>query len=214
MPKDVLKRFFLGLAFASLLAAGPAAKLSIYDFNLPDIDGKMVSLGQFKGKVLLIVNVADHSIYASQYAGLETLYEKYKDSGLVVLGFPSNDFGAEETDNEAAIKAFCAQQYHVTFPMFSKLSVRGDEETPLFHYLTKEADTKIKGDVHWNFTKFVVDRKGKLTARFEPDVQPDDPDLIVAVENAFAGKDAAPTPQTPPSPPPADRPTRRTRAGE
>lgn len=214
MPKYVFKRLFAGLALTSLLLAETAVKLNIYDFNLPDIDGKMVSLGQFKGKVLLIVNVASHSIYAPQYAGLETLYQKYKSSGFVVLGFPSNDFGAEEPDNEAKIKAFCEQQYHLTFPLFSKLSVRGDDETPLFHYLTKEADPKIKGDVHWNFTKFVIDRKGKLTARFEPDVQPDDPDLIVAIENAFTPKDAVPTQQTPPSPPRGDRPTRRTRAGE
>ena len=192
----------------------PASKVSIYDFNLPDIDGKMVSFAQFKGKVLLIVNVANKSTYAVQYSGLQALYQKYKDSGLVVLGFPSNDFGAQEPDNEASIKSVCEEQYHVTFPLFSKLAIRGDEQTPLFHYLTKEADPKIKGDVHWNFTKFVVDRKGKLTARFEPDIQPDDPDLIVAIENAFVAKESPANQQTPPTPPPVDLPERQTRAGE
>jgi glutathione peroxidase len=210
----VLKRFLPAFAVAALLLAEPAAKLSIYDFNLPDIDGKMLSFSQFKGKVLLIVNVADNSIYTPQYQSLEGLYQKYRASGLLVLGFPSNDFGNEEPDNEAKIKSFCVEQYHVTFPLFSKLAVRGDQETPLFHYLTKEADPKIKGDVHWNFTKFVIDRKGKLAARFEPDVQPDDPDLLVAIENAFTPKESAPNQQTPPAPPRGDRPTRRTRAGE
>ena len=111
-----------------------------------------------------------------------------------MLGFPSNDFGAQEPESEAKIVAFCQSNYHVTFPLFSKIEVRGDDITPLFHYLTKEANPKLKDDVHWSFTKFVVDRKGQLVARFEPDVAPDDPDLIVAIENALIGKkDSGPT---------------------
>ena len=148
----------------------------------------MVSFEQFKGKVLLIVNVASNSSYTPQYAGLQAIYDKYKSSGFVVLGFPSNDFGAQEPESEDKIEAFCQSNYHVTFPLFSKIEVRGDDVTPFFHYLTKEANPKLKEDVHWNFTKFVVDRKGQLTARFEPDVAPDDPDLIVAIENALNGK--------------------------
>lgn len=174
---------------AGFLAAAPAAapKLEIYAFNLPDIKGKMQPFAQYKGKVLLLVNVASNSSYTPQYAGLEDLYQKHKAEGLVVLGFPSNDFGAEEPDPEAKIENFCESTYHVTFPLFSKISVRGDDITPLFSYLTKEANPKLKGDVHWNFTKFLVNRKGKLVARFSPDVTPEDPDLLLAIENALKG---------------------------
>ena len=201
--------FCLGLAVLAV-AAQTANKLSIYAFNLPDLKGKMVSFEQFKGKALLIVNVASNSSFTPQYAGLQALYDKYKSSGLVVLGFPSNDFGAQEPESEAKIEAFCQANYHVTFPLFSKVAVRGDDITPLFHYLTKEANPKLKDDVHWNFTKFVVDRQGQLTARFEPDTAPDDPDLIVAIEDALSGK-KDPNRQTPPSPP-EHLPTPRTRA--
>jgi glutathione peroxidase len=166
-----------------------AHKVDFYAFNLPDIKGKMVSFDQFKGKVVLIVNVASNSSFTPQYAGLELLYQKHKAEGVVVLGFPSNDFGAEEPETETKIAAFCESNYHITFPLFSKIAVRGDDITPLFAYLTKEANPKLKGDVHWNFSKFLIDRKGKLVARFSPDVQPDDAELTVAIENALAGKD-------------------------
>ena len=186
------KRILLFLYLAVLAVSETASKLNIYAFNLPDIKGKMVSFEQFKGKVLLIVNVASNSSYTPQYAGLQALYDKYNSSEFVVLGFPSNDFGAQEPENEAKIDAFCQSNYHVTFPLFSKIEARGDDVTPLFHYLTKEANPKLKDDVHWNFTKFVVDRKGQLTARFEPDTAPDDPDLIVAFENALNYKNLTP----------------------
>jgi glutathione peroxidase len=207
----MIKRTLINFALAAVLLAEPASKLTIYDFNLPDIDGKMTSFSQFKDKVILIVNVASKSEYTPQYAALESLYEKYKQAGVVVLAFPSNDFGAEEPDPESKIKAFCTNSYHVSFPLFSKLAVRGDEVTPLFHYLTKEANPKIRGDVHWNFTKFVIDRKGNLAARFESNVAPDDPDLVIAIEDALAGKTASP--QTPPSPAPDDHQEPRPRAG-
>jgi glutathione peroxidase len=168
-----------------LLLAVPATKVDIYAFNLPDIKGKMVAFAQFKNKALLIVNVASNSNFTPQYAGLEALYQKHKADGLVVLGFPSNDFGAQEAESETKIATFCESNYHITFPLFSKVAVRGDEITPLFSYLTKEANPKLKGDVHWNFSKFVLDRKGKLIARFSPDIAPDDPDLLVAVEKAL-----------------------------
>lgn len=183
----------------------PVAKVDIYAFNLPDIKGKLLSFGQFKGKVLLIVNVASNSSFTPQYASLEQLYQKHKAAGLVVLGFPSNDFGAEEPENEAKIAAFCESTYHISFPLFSKLAVRGDDITPLFSYLTKEANPKLKGDVHWNFSKFLIDRKGKLVARFSSDVAPDDPDLVVAVEEALKAADKVPSPQTPPAPSAAPR---------
>jgi glutathione peroxidase len=193
----LFKPLFVFIALSSLAfaaeppkAAPPAKapkvpKVDIYAFNLPDIKGKLFSFEQFKNKALLIVNVASQSNYTPQYAGLEKLYQKYKAEGLVVLGIPSNDFGNQEPESEAKIAAFVDSTYHVTFPLFSKVAVRGDAITPLFTYLTKEANPKLKGDVHWNFTKFVVDRKGKLIARFNPDVAPDDPDLLMSVEKAL-----------------------------
>jgi glutathione peroxidase len=195
---------FLSFLVSGILLAGPAVpgKPDLYAFNLPDIKGKLVSFDQFKGKVLLIVNVASKSSFTPQYAALEDLYQKHKAAGLVVLGFPSNDFGAEEPDDEAKIQAFCESAYHVTFPLFSKLAVRGDDITPLFSYLTKEANPKLKGDVHWNFSKFLVDRKGKLIARFASDVAPDDPDLVVAIENALTGAEEKPSEKPPPDSPP------------
>jgi glutathione peroxidase len=193
---------FLSILLAAGLFAPP--KLEIYAFNLPDIKGKMQSFSQYKDKVLLIVNVASNSSYTPQYAALEDLYQKHKADGLVILGFPSNDFGAEEPDPEAKIAAFCESTYHVTFPIFSKIAVRGDDITPLFSYLTKEANPKLKGDVHWNFSKFLVDRKGKLVARFSPDVAPDDPDLLLAIENALRPPTDKPEEKTPPEPPPDD----------
>ncbi len=186
---------FLSILLAAGLLAPP--KIEIYAFNLPDIKGKMQSFDQYKGKVLLIVNVASNSSYTPQYAALEGLYQKHKADGLVVLGFPSNDFGAEEPDPEPKIAAFCESTYHVTFPMFSKIAVRGDDITPLFSYLTKEANPKLIGDVHWNFSKFLVDRKGKLVARFSPDVAPDDPDLLLAIENALKPSTDKPEDKTP-----------------
>ena len=191
----LFRTFFIFSAFAALsLPAEPPkdAKVDIYAFNMPDIKGKLLSFAQFKGKAILIVNVASNSSYTPQYKGLEELYEKQKADGLVVLGFPANDFGAQEPESDAKIAAFCESTYHITFPLFSKIEVRGDGITPLFSYLTKEANPKLKGDVHWNFSKFVIDRKGKLIARFDPDVTPDDPDLLVAVENALNPKDEKP----------------------
>ncbi len=208
----MINRLLCCFGLATLLLAESPPRLDIYSFNLPDIKGKMISFEQFKGKALLIVNVASNSSYTPQYQSLETLYAQYKAAGLVILAFPSNDFGAEEPDSEPKIEAFCQEKYHVTFPLFSKVATRGDDVTPLFHYLTKEANPKLKGDVHWNFSKFVIDRKGKLTARFEADVEPDDPDLLVAVEAALSGKQGAEPKPVPDSPTDAGR--RPTRADE
>lgn len=197
------------MALALLAAPAAVPGVDIYAFNLPDIDGKMQPFDQFKGKVLLIVNVASNSSYTPQYAALEDLYEKQKAGGLMVLGFPTNDFGAQEPDPEAKIKAFCISTYKITFPLFSKVAVRGDDITPLFSYLTKEANPKLKGDVHWNFSKFLISRKGKLIARFSPDVTPDDPDLLVAIENALKGTDDKSADRPPPDAPTEDSDGRR-----
>jgi glutathione peroxidase len=162
----------------------------------------MVAFDQFKGKVLLIVNVASKSNFTPQYEGLEKLYEKYQKEGFAVLAFPSNDFGGEEPEPEAKIEAFCTTTYHVTFPLFSKVGVRGDDIMPLFTYLTSVANPKLKGDIHWNFSKFVIDRKGNLTARFSSDIAPEDPDLMVAVEAALKGTEAPSKEEAKPEPAP------------
>jgi len=173
------------LTFAVSLLAPVAvlfAASSVYDFTLPSIDGQDAPLSQFKGKVLLLVNVASKCGYTPQYAGLEALYEKYKDQGLVVVGFPANNFGSQEPGTNAEIKTFCTRNYKVTFPMYAKVSVKGDDKTPLYHYLTEEANPATTGDIRWNFTKFLVGRNGKVVARFESKVKPDDGELVAAVE--------------------------------
>jgi glutathione peroxidase len=158
---------------------------SVYDFTLPSIDGSDASLGQYKGKVLLLVNVASKCGYTPQYAGLESLYEKYKDQGLVVIGFPANNFGAQEPGTNEEIKSFCTRTYHVSFPMYAKVSVKGGDKTPLYHYLTEEANPATNGEIGWNFTKFLVDRNGKVVARFDSKIKPDDVGLVGAVEKAL-----------------------------
>lgn len=147
---------------------------SIYTFNARSIDGEEISLNQFKGKVLLIVNTASECGYTPQYAGLEALYKKYRSQGLEVLGFPCNQFGAQEPGSEEEIKAFCEKNYGVTFPMFAKAHVNGDDAHPLFHYL-KQSLPGILGTepIKWNFTKFLVDKTGRPVERFAPGTKPE-----------------------------------------
>jgi glutathione peroxidase len=169
-----------------ILISGALLAATVWDYNLPSIDGKPTPLATYKGKVALIVNVASQCGFTPQYAGLEALYEKYKDQGLIVLGFPANNFGGQEPGTNDEIKQFCTRNYKVTFPMFAKVSVAGDDKTPLYQYLTsKEANEKTAGEIRWNFTKFVVGRDGKVIARFEPDVAPEDPELVTAIEAAL-----------------------------
>jgi len=132
------------------------------------------------------VNVASKCGYTPQYAGLESLYRKYKDQGLVVIGFPANNFGAQEPGTNAEIKQFCSTKYNVSFPMYSKVSVKGSDTTPLYQFLTdKSANPGSGGEIQWNFTKFLVDRDGKVVGRFEPAVTPDSPELTGAIEKAL-----------------------------
>ena len=177
-----------------VLFAGPLlAFTTAWDYNLPSIDGKPVALAAYKGKVALIVNVASQCGYTPQYAGLETLYEKFKDQGLVVLGFPANNFGNQEPGTNDEIRQFCTRNYKVSFPMFAKVSVAGEDKTPLYQFLTdKETNQKTGGDVRWNFTKFLVGRDGKVIARFEPDVAPEDPEIITAIETALKPETSEP----------------------
>jgi glutathione peroxidase len=163
-----------------------AGAASVYDFKLKDIDGKDASLSQYKGKVLLLVNVASKCGLTPQYEGLQSLYAKYKDRGFVILGFPANNFMGQEPGTNEEIKSFCALKYNVTFPMFSKISVKGSDIHPLYKFLTdKETNPDFGGDIKWKFNKFLVDKNGKIIARFEPQVKPDDPRMIQAVEKAL-----------------------------
>jgi glutathione peroxidase len=149
-------------------------------FKMKDIDGKEVDLSQYQGKVVLIVNVASYCGYTKHYTGLEKIYEKYKDQGFVILGFPCNQFGNQEPGNEAAIKEFCTSKYNVTFPMFSKIEVNGDGTCPL--YKTLKADAPTKGDVKWNFEKFLIAKDGKIAKRFGTKVDPESPEVTAAIE--------------------------------
>lgn len=165
--------------------AGKAeAKTGALDFRVKTIDGQSVDLEQYRGKVVLIVNVASECGLTPQYAGLQELYEKYQDKGLVVLGFPCNQFGSQEPGTEAEIKEFCSTKYHVTFPMFSKVEVNGEGAAPLYQYLTsQDVDPVGAGKISWNFEKFLIDRDGKLVHRFSPRTTPDAPELVKAIES-------------------------------
>ncbi len=146
---------------------------AVLNFKMKGLDGKDVDLGQYQGKVVLIVNVASQCGYTPQYKGLEALYEKYGKDGLVVLGVPANEFGRQEPGSDAEIAEFCSSKYGVKFPMLSKVVVKGRGICPLYQYLTsKDTDPKYGGDIKWNFTKFLVDRGGNVVGRFEPAVKP------------------------------------------
>ena len=173
----------LTLAGLILLVAMPLlAAPGLYTFTLPSIDGESIPLSTYKGKVILVVNVASRCGYTPQYSALESLYEKYKDQGFVILGFPANNFGAQEPGTNAEIKTFCSTKYNVTFPMFSKISVKGADKAPLYQFLTEKANPAVAGEIKWNFTKFLVDRKGHIVARFESAVTPDSPEVVAEVE--------------------------------
>src|SRR5277367_394193 len=177
----ISRAYFIGMV-ALLMSASLFAASSIYEFTLPSIDGKPMPLADFKGKVILVVNVASRCGFTPQYTALESVYEKYKDQGFVILGFPANNFGGQEPGTNAEIKTFCSAKYSVTFPLYGKVSVEGGDQTPLYRYLTKEANPAVAGDIQWNFTKFLVDRNGKVVQRFESAVTPDSPEVIAAIE--------------------------------
>jgi glutathione peroxidase len=173
---------------ATAFAAPPAADAkSVYDFTLKSIDGQPTPLSEYHGKVLLLVNVASKCGFTPQYTALEAIYEKYKSRGLVIVGVPANNFMGQEPGTNEEIKTFCSKKYNVSFPMMSKLSVKGDDQTPLYQFLTsKSADPKFGGEIKWNFTKFLFDRNGNPVARFEPATTPDSPEVTAAIEAALA----------------------------
>lgn len=178
----------LTLALCILAQVTLAQSKPLADIPLKDIAGKDTSLKPFAGKVLLIVNVASQCGATPQYSGLESLYKEHGARGLVVLGFPCNDFGAQEPGTAAEIKQFCATNYKVTFPLFAKVGIAaGPEQHPLFAELTGKS-SPLPGPVTWNFSKFLVGRDGKLLARFDSNTEPDDATLVKAIEKALAAK--------------------------
>jgi glutathione peroxidase len=177
----------LALAASLTVTAFAAPANSTYDFPLKSIDGKPTSLAEFKGKIVLLVNVASHCGFTPQYTALESVYEKYKSRGLVVVGIPANIFAGQEPGTNEEIKTFCTKKYNVSFPMMSKLSVAGDDKTPLYQFLTSNTtNPKFAGEIKWNFTKFLLDKNGNPIARFEPNVTPDSPEVTKAIEAALA----------------------------
>ena len=168
------------------MAASLFGASSALDFTLNSIDGQPAPLAQYKGKVVMIVNVASKCGYTPQYAGLEALYEKYKDKGFVILGFPANNFGGQEPGTNEEIKTFCSRNYNVSFPMYAKISVKGADKAPLYQFLTdKQANPATGGEIQWNFTKFLIGRDGHVVQRFESAVEPQSPEVNSAVEKAL-----------------------------
>ena len=167
-----------------LLMAAKTA--SLYDFTMDDIDGKPVNLGTYKGKVLLLVNTASLCGNTPQYSDLERVYEQYHEQGFEVLAFPANNFGQQEPGTNAEIKGFCLTKYSVSFPLFSKISVKGSDKHPLYQYLTEQSP--FPGEVEWNFQKYLVDRSGRIVARFHHRTKPAAPEIVTEIERVLAAK--------------------------
>lgn len=173
--------FILALAVIALLPIKP-----IYQFSVKNIDGNTVSLSAYKGNVVMIVNVASKCGYTHQYADLEKLYQQYKDKGFVILGFPANNFMGQEPGTDNEIKTFCSTNYNVTFPMFSKIDVKGKNTAPLYKYLTKKSENGVlDASVKWNFQKFLIDKNGNVISSFSPPVNPLSEEITKAIEAAL-----------------------------
>jgi glutathione peroxidase len=157
----------------------------VLDHEVQTLDGKSTSLASYRGKALLVVNTASQCGYTPQYAGLQQLYAEYRGKGLEVLAFPSDDFGGQEPGTNEEIRSFVDDKFAVEFPMFDKVHAKGPEIAPLYKTLSEQTGDGIKGEIEWNFTKFVVDPKGRVVARFAPDVDPKDPRVIAAIEGAL-----------------------------
>ena len=181
---------FAGIAFFATPAysEGPTAQNTVYDYSLVDMDGKVVPLSNFKGKVLLIVNVASQSVFNSQLAALNDLQKSYGSQGLVILGIPSADFGAEELKDAAALRKYYGDIAHAEFSVMASATLTGVHAIPLYHFLCDPKESLPGGAVHWNYTKFLINRDGRPLARYEVAVDPADLDFRVTIESALAGK--------------------------
>jgi glutathione peroxidase len=195
----IVSLLITSISFALILGSDSASdesikmtEKSVLEFTMKSIDGQDVKLDSYRGKVLLLVNVASKCGYTPQYEGLESIYKKYKDQGLVVMGFPANNFLGQEPGTNEEIKTFCTTRYNVTFPMFAKISVKGKEIHPLYRFLTsKGTDPEFGGNITWNFNKFLVDRNGKIVDRFGSKDKPESEKVVQAIEKAL--KQQAPT---------------------
>ena len=187
--KTIILPVILALAAFTVQTSSGAEEAmpkSVLEYKMDGIDGKPYDLTKHKGEVILLVNVASQCGLTPQYKDLEALYEKYKDKGLTIIGIPANEFGHQEPGTNEEIKKFCSSKYSVTFPMLAKVVVKGEGICPLYKYLTTESPKP--GEIKWNFNKFLIDRKGAVIDRFEPQVKPDDAKLVGAVEKALADK--------------------------
>lgn len=192
----MLRSLFAAVPLFALLAAAAAAPLagaadnktpSPLSYTMKDIDGKDVDLSQYKGKVVMIVNVASKCGNTPQYKQLEEAYKKYGQKGFVILGFPANEFRGQEPGTNEEIKQFCTSKYNVDFPMFSKIVVKGDGQADLYKHLTgKQTNPKFPGPITWNFEKFLIGKDGQVAARFAPKTKPDAPEVVQAIEAELA----------------------------
>ncbi len=176
-----MKTIILLVTAISFLMANTERTESVYQYELNSIDGENISLSQFEGDVLLIVNTASECGFTPQYEGLQELYEQYSDQGFNVLGFPANNFGGQEPGTNKEIARFCEMNYGVTFPMFSKISVKGEDQHPLFTYLTNAENPDFTGEISWNFEKFLIDRNGNVVRRFKSKVKPMSEEITGAI---------------------------------
>ena len=191
-----MKGFLLAAATAvfaaSTCSAAPIKESKMpspLDFKMTGIDGKEVDLSKYKGKVVLFVNVASQCGYTKQYTGLQAIYEKYEKKGFVVIGVPANDFGSQEPGTNEEIVKFCSSKYNVTFPMLSKVAVKGKEKTPLYEFLTsKETNPNYAGEIGWNFEKFLVNKKGEVVGKFKSGIAPESDELIKAITTELDAK--------------------------
>ncbi len=168
-----------------------ARTATVYDFTLNDIDGQPLPLSTFRGKVILLINTASFCGNTPQYAKLQTLYEQYQGEGLEILAFPANNFGQQEPGTDEEIKDFCYTKYSLTFPLFSKISVKGEDQHPLYQYLTEQSP--YPGEVEWNFQKYLVDRRGNVVARYSPRTKPLSSQIVRDVERYLAKPGAGPS---------------------
>lgn len=174
-------------AFLLIATVAVAGEKSVYDFTLNSIEGEPTSLAKFRGKVVLLVNVASRCGFTPQYSALQKVYETYQDRNFVIVGIPANNFGGQEPGSNQEIKTFCSTKYNVTFPLLAKVSVKGEDKTPLYQFLTdKSANPQTGGEIQWNFTKFLIGPDGRPVARFEPQVSPDDLQVTSAIEKELA----------------------------
>jgi len=180
-----MNRILMAMLLLVLQARTGGKVPDVLNFTMNSITGQPVNLSRYQGKVLLIVNTASECGFTYQYEGLEKLHKKYAAQGLNILGFPSNDFGAQEPGSNAEIQTFCKSNYGVEFDMFSKVDVLGNSKVPLYKYLTSSPTSKFPGEIEWNFEKFLISRDGQILARFKSDVEPESKEVTTAIEGAL-----------------------------